>query len=448
MSSEQQYIDLYQGYRDTIMRLSPEPMNAVREASFDAFRRQGLPTRKAERYKYSDMRALFAPDCGVNLRRLQPSTDPLAAFRCSLPNLQSSLFSVVNDTFCGALQGVRSRLPEGMYVGTLSDYCRLRPDFASKHYAKIASCDADAVTALNTMLAQDALVVHVERGVRAEHAVQIINLLRSDAPTMVNRRVLIVLDEGAEATLFVCDHCDDGPLFLTTQVTEVYVGAGAALRLYCMEETHARNRRVNNVVVEQHKDSRFAHASLTLHNGTTRNALEIRLTEEGAECRIDGIAIADKHQHVDNNTLIEHIAPHCTSRELYKYVLDEHATGAFAGRVLVHAGAHHTVSEENNHNLCATKEARMYSQPMLEIYADDVKCSHGSAVGQLSEDALFYMRQRGISLAEARMLLQYAFVNEVVEQITLAPLRERLSYLVDKRFRGELHTCHGCPHCS
>lgn len=448
MASEQQYIDLYSGHRDTIMRHAPETMNAVRDAAFDAFRRQGLPSRKTERYKYSDMRALFAPDYGVNLRRIQPPADPFAAFRCSIPNLKSSLFSTVNDTFCGAMQGSTVPLPEGMYVGTLSDYCLREPDFGRKYYAKIAPCGGDSVTALNTMLSQDALTVHVSRGVRADRAVQIINLLRTDVPLMTNRRVLIVLEEGAEATLFFCDHCDDAPQSLSTQVTEVYVGAGASLRLYCMEETHALNRRVSNVYVEQQKDSSFAHASITLHNGVTRNSLDIKLKGEGAECRADGIVTADRHQHVDNNTLIEHIAPRCTSRELYKYVLDEHATGAFAGRVLVHNGAQHSVSEENNHNLCSTKTARMYSQPMLEIYADDVKCSHGSAVGQLSEEALFYMRQRGISLAEARILLQYAFVNEAIEKITLEALRERLSYLVDKRFRGELHKCHGCAHCS
>ena len=157
--------------------------------------------------------------------------------------------------------------------------------------------------------------------------------------------------------------------------------------------------------------------------------------------------IADKNQHVDNNTLIDHQVGHCDSRELYKYVLDDEAVGAFAGRVLVRHGSQKTTSEERNQNLCMTRQARMFTQPMLEIYADDVKCSHGSTVGQLNDAALFYMQQRGISIKEARLLLEFAFVGEVIDKISLAPLRERLHYLVEKRFRGELSRCEGCQLC-
>ena len=150
---------------------------------------------------------------------------------------------------------------------------------------------------------------------------------------------------------------------------------------------------------------------------------------------------------MDNHTIIDHKVPHCTSNELYKYVLDGEATGAFAGRVLVRKDAQKTISEERNQNLCVTKEARMYTQPMLEIYADDVKCAHGSTVGQLNDAALFYMQQRGISAKEAKLLLQFAFINEVVDTIQLAPLRDRLHHLVEKRFRGELSKCEGCKLC-
>ena len=142
-----------------------------------------------------------------------------------------------------------------------------------------------------------------------------------------------------------------------------------------------------------------------------------------------------------------HKVPHCTSNELYKYVLGDQSTGAFAGRVLVEQGAQKTSSQMTNQNLTATKEARMYTQPMLEIYADDVKCAHGSTVGQLNDAALFYMRQRGIPLEEARLLLQNAFINEVVDKMKLEPLRDRLHYLVEKRFRGELSKCEGCKLC-
>ena len=315
------------------------------------------------------------------------------------------------------------------------------------HYAQLAHADEDGITALNTMLAQDGLLVYVKRGVKVDRTIQVINILRSDVPLMVNRRVLIVMEEGAEAKLLFCDHAADDREFLATQVIEAYVGRNASLDLYCMEETHYKNTRVSNVYIEQQADSRVNHNVITLHNGTTRNRLDVLLKGEGAECWCNGCVIADKAQHIDNNTLIDHQVPHCTSHELYKYVLDDKSTGAFAGRVLVRHGAQKTVSEERNQNLCATKEARMYTQPMLEIYADDVKCSHGSTVGQLKDAALFYMRQRGISEKEAKLLLEFAFINEVIDQIKLEPLRDRLHYLVEKRFRGELTKCEGCKMC-
>ncbi len=446
MSSEKQYTDLFAQNRERICAHSAAPLNAVRDAAAADFARLGFPTRKVERYKYTDMDSLFSPDYGLNIDRLEVPVDPYEAFRCDVPNLSTSLYFIVNDEFRPSLQP-KDNLPEGIEVASLASYAAIHPDFVARHYARIAQTGTDGITALNTMLAQDGLLVHVARGVQAERAIQVINILRSDVDLMVNRRVLIVVEEGASAKLLFCDHAADDRRFLATQVIEAYVGEGASLDLYCMEETHSRNTRVSNVYVEQQRDSRFNHNVITLHNGTTRNRLDVALEGEGAECWCNGCVVADKEQHVDNNTLIDHRAPHCTSHELYKYVLDGKAVGAFAGRVLVRHGAQKTVSEEVNQNLCATREARMYTQPMLEIYADDVKCSHGSTVGQLSDAALFYMRQRGISEREAKLLLELAFIGEVVDGIKLAPLRDRLHYLVEKRFRGELSKCAGCKMC-
>lgn len=446
MNSEKQYIDLYAECRQMIAEHSADALNKVRDRAFEDFQRLGFPTRKDERYKYTDVQELFSPNYGLNLNRLPIPVDPYAAFRCDVPNLSTSLYFVVNDEFYKKALPT-TQLPEGVIVGSLNEVTAKTPHFIEKYYSKLAKTSDDAVTALNTMFAQDGLVVYVPRNVKLPRAIQVINILRSDVDLMVNRRVLIVLEEGAEASLLFCDHSADERNFLATQVIEAFVGSNASLQLYCMEETHSLNRRISNVYIEQERDSRVAHNVITLHNGTTRNMLNLTLKGTGAECHTNGFVIADKHQHIDNNTLIDHQASHCESHELYKYVLDGSAVGAFAGRVLVRHGAQKTVSNEVNQNLCATKEARMYTQPMLEIYADDVKCSHGSTVGQLNDAALFYMRQRGISLREARILLQFAFVNEVVESITLTPLRDRLRYLVEKRFRGELWKCDGCQLC-
>ncbi len=184
-----------------------------------------------------------------------------------------------------------------------------------------------------------------------------------------------------------------------------------------------------------------------LTGGVTRNQLDFLLAGAGASATANGAVIADGRQRVDNNILVEHAAPQCTSDLLYKYVLDGSSIGAYAGKVLVREGAQQTASEQTNANICASSEARAYSQPMLEIYADDVKCNHGSTVGKLDEAALFYMRQRGIMEAEARLLLQHAFINDVLQRVTLEGLRDRLSHLVDLRFRGQLSRCRDCSMC-
>lgn len=446
MSAEEQYIELYSGYRDAICRGSSSVLNAPRDGAFDALRGAGFPTRKVERYKYTDVPSLFAPNYGLNLNRLDIPVDPYEAFGCDVPNLSTSLYFVVNDVFYTAALP-STHLPEGVIVGSLRAMAAEKPDFIGRYYSKIADFSGDAVTALNTMLAQDGLVIYVPDGVEVERAIQVVNILRGDVDMMVNRRVLLILGRSAKLKVLFCDDAADDRHFLTTQVVEAFVGVGASLDLYCLEETHSKNVRVSNVYVEQSSDSTLRHHSITLHNGITRNRLDVAMVGEGAECELGGCVIADKSQHVDNNTLIEHRVPHCTSSELYKYVLDSRSTGAFAGRVLVHEGAQQSSSVMRNQNLCATADAHVYTQPMLEIYADDVKCAHGSTVGQLNDAALFYMRQRGLSLAEARMLLEQAFMGEVIDMIALSPLRDRLHYLVEKRLMGELAKCRGCKLC-
>ena len=450
MISEHQYIELYEQARQMIMNHAPEAMNAVRDEAFENFKRQGFPSKKVERYKYTDIQKLFEPDYGVNLNRLQIPVDPYQAFRCDVPNLSTSLYFVVNDSFYKD-DKPKGHLPEGVIIGSLRD----NPELVAKYYSKLAKTSEDAITALNTMLAQDGMLVYVPKNVKVDRAIQVINILKATpqnaqrvvSDLMVNRRVLIILEEGAELKMLFCDHAADDKNFLATQVIEAYVGDNASLDLYCLEETHYKNVRLSNVYIDQQANSRVNHNVITLHNGVTRNKLDLTFSGEGAECQCYGCVIADKQQHVDNNTLITHKVPHCTSNELYKYVLDDKATGAFAGRVLVEHGAQKTSSQMTNQNLTSTKEARMYTQPMLEIYADDVKCAHGSTVGQLNDVALFYMRQRGISLDEAKLLLQNAFINEVIDKMQLEPLRDRLHYLVEKRFRGELNKCDGCKLC-
>ena len=446
MKAEQQYIDLFSQYEATICQHSVDVLNAPRAQAFAHFEQLGFPTRKQEKYKYTDVSKYFAPDYGLNLNRLAIPVNPYEVFKCDIPNLSTSLYFVVNDAFYTKEQP-NVPLPEGVIFGSLKDVASRHPELVKKYYGKLADTSKEGLVAFNTMFAQDGVFMFVPKGVVVEKPIQLVNILRADVNFMVNRRIVIVLEDGAQAKLLVCDHAMDNVNFLSTQVVEVFVGENAVFDLYELEETHNSTVRFNNLYVRQEANSNVLLNGMTLHNGTTRNTTEVTLNGRGAEINLCGMAIADREEQVDNNTFIDHKVPDCTSNELFKYVLEDRAVGAFAGKVLVREGAQHTNSQQTNRNICATREARMYTQPQLEIYADDVKCSHGATVGQLDENALFYMQQRGISLKEARLLLMFAFVNEVIDHIRMDALKDRLHLLVEKRFRGELNKCQGCAIC-
>lgn len=445
MKPEQQYIDLFSQTEAIICQHSAEALNAPRAAAFADFERLGFPTRKQEKYKYTDVSKFFEPDYGLNLNRLEIPVNPYEVFKCDVPNMSTSLYFVVNDAFCKVAPP--ATLPDGVLFGSLKEMAEKHPDLVKKYYGKLADTSKDGVTAFNTAFAQDGVFLYVPKRVVVEKPIQLVNILRADVNFMVNRRVLVILEEGAQARLLACDHAMDNVNFLATQVIEVFVGENAVFDLYELEETHTSTVRISNLYVKQEAGSNVLLNGMTLYNGTTRNTTEVTLAGEGAEINLCGMAIEDKNQHVDNHTKIDHAVSRCVSNELFKYVLDDHAVGAFAGLVLVRPGAQQTVSQQTNRNLCATREARMYTQPQLEIYADDVKCSHGATVGQLDEAALFYMQQRGISAREARLLLMFAFVNEVIDTIRMDALKERLHLLVEKRFRGELNKCKSCKIC-
>ena len=446
MKVEQQYIDLFSQCEAMICRHSAEVMNVPRAQAFADFERLGFPTTKEEKYKYSDAAKLFAPDYGLNLNRLDIPVNPYEVFKCDVPNMSTALYFVVNDAFYSKALP-KTPLPEGVLLGSLKDLAVQYPELVKKYYGKLADSSKDGITAFNTAFAQDGFMLYVPKGVVMEKPVQLVNILRADVNFMVNRRLLVVLEEGAQARMLVCDHAMDDVNFLSTQVVEVFVGENAVFDFYELEETHNSTVRFSNMYVTQEANSNVLLNGMTLHNGTTRNTTEVTLNGRGAEINLCGMAIADRNEHVDNHTFIDHKVSDCISNELFKYVLDDQSVGAFAGKVLVRPGAQHTSSQQTNRNICATREARMYTQPQLEIYADDVKCSHGATVGQLDEKALFYMQQRGISYKEARLLLMFAFVNEVIDTIRMDALKDRLHLLVEKRFRGELNKCQGCAIC-
>lgn len=440
---EQQYIDLFEKYREELDANSTEGMNRWRDEAFDVFRKIGFPTSKQEDYKHSNVARSFDADLGLNLRNVPVPVNPYDAFKCDVPNLSSDTYFLINDRYYDQDEPQGS-LPERVFAGSMQQFSVRYPELFDRYYGRIADLSDNGVVAYNTLFAQDGFVVYVPANVEVEKPLQLINILRGGVDLNVNRRILVIAEENARVKLLVCDHAVDDVRFVVTQVTEIFAAASAQVDFYELEENSVKVTRLSNLYSEQLENSCLVTCGITLHNGYTRNNYRFRLLGQHAEAHAAGLAICDKKQHIDNFAFLDHAVPNCHSNELFKTVLKDSATGVFCGKILVEKDAQKTQAYQNNRNLVTSDSAHMFSKPQLEIYADDVKCSHGLTTGQLDEDALFYMRARGIDKEEARLLLMVAFTRDVIDMVRIPALQERLVNLIDKRFRGKLMRCGNC----
>jgi len=437
-----QYIDFFISERQKIDESCSPLLNSFREKAFDSFRRTGFPAYQSKDYQYTDISGLLKDDFGFYLNLWNSGINPHKVFFCNVPNLNAYKYFVVNGHF---FQEPEKDLPSGVYLGSLNVFAERYPDLFSRYYNQQASRAGDGLAAFNTMFVQDGYVLYVPENVTLEKAVQLTNISQGNVDSLINRRILIILERGAHAKLMVCDHTnEDKAMSAATQVTEIYAGENASFDCYELEESTGNTVRLTNSFVTQAASSSVIVNNITLSNGFTRNNYQIDLTGKRAETYLQGLAIADEQQTIDNFTRINHRATDCRSNELFKYLLDDEATGVFNGKMVVEPDAQKTEAYQSNRNLLGNRRCRMYSQPTLEINADDVKCSHGMTTGQLDEAALFYMRSRGISHDEAVLMLKFAFTGDVLKGIRLEGLRDRLKLLIEKRLRGELVKCQEC----
>lgn len=443
--SQSSYSEIFRENRALIDSGASPVMNALRDRALACFEKYGFPDARCEEYLHTDISQWFAPDWGMNLGRVKLPVNPSEAFRCNVPNLSTQMHFLACDSYMK--KDGQPTLVEGVTVGSLLEISRSNPQLVGKYLGSVVEMEKPGISALNTMFMQDGFMVHVPRNVRIDKPVQLVSLMSGAVSMLSCRRILVVLEQGAELRLLLCDHSSAARECLSAMVVECVVGDNARLELYDLEETSQTNSRVCDFFVSQGRNSSVHASVLTLHNGRTRNSFHSVFKGPGASLELDGIAISDGNQHVDNYSFVDHASTDCTSSELFKYILDDRSTGSFAGKVLVREGSQRTVSAQTNRNICLTRESRMFTQPQLEIYADDVKCSHGATVGQLDEKALFYMQQRGIPMKEARMLLMLAFAGEVLDRIPLDSLRSRLTGLVELRLRHGQSRCEGCNVC-
>lgn len=444
---DNQLADWYFANRDQLMSSSSSVFNSVRPAAMESFRKLGIPDSSFENYKSTNIPKIFLSPLNryVEQKKILFAVEDL--FHCDIPELDTELVLIVNGWFYENRPRLQV-LPSGMIIGSMAEAAIQYPDLIKAHYSKYADYEKDGLVALNTAFAQDGTFIYVPRGAGSDKAVQIVNVLLSPEDLFVQHRNLVIVEDGATARVVVCDHSLSARQFLTNSVTEIYVGPNAHLDYVKLQNENDNCNQISTSFIHQERSSDAVFNTITLHGGMIRNNVYTRLNGEGASNETLGLSLVDETQHIDSYTFVDHAAPNCTSNQNFKYILDDKATAAFTGRILVQPNAQKTLAYQTNNNILMTSDARVTTKPQLEIYADDVKCSHGATVGQLDPNAIFYLQSRGISVREARLLLMYAFGHEILNKISVEPLRERLADLVDKRLRGELSRCNSCPlHC-
>ena len=442
-TATEELVDLFTQNQSIYNEGCPEYMNEARKVAIQKFQEKGIPSRKSENYKYTDLRPVFQNDFSVVPRYVEQNVDLHEVFNCDVPQLNSHIILLINGWYYGRNRKM-GNFPEGVICSSLHHAAKEHPEIVEKYYNQLAGESEDPMTNLNTSFAKDGLFFYVPDNVTIDAPVQVINLLNARENTFAVQRNLFVLGKNSEAKIVFCDHTLNQNYYILNNLSECFVDQDARFGFYSVQNQH--NGAVNNThfFAKLEKNANLDTNSLTLNGGIVRNNLSVKLAGEHAHANMNGLVLSDEKQHVDNFTAIDHMVPNCTSSQLYKNILDDHSTGAFAGRIHVLRDAQKTEAFQQNNNVLLSETAEMNTKPQLIIDADDVRCSHGATVGRIDEDALFYLRARGIGEEEARLMIMFAFADQVLSQIGVAELRERMEELVDKRLRGELGPCQSC----
>lgn len=439
----ERYLRLYRENIGKVSGTSTEYINSFRNDAFEKFVALGIPTKKNEAYKYTNLNTFFDQD--YNSYFIPEKSDFIRAeeFRCDIAELDTYGLVLING-FYPSLNGRLQQLPGGVWVGSLNEASVRFPELIRQHYGRYAESLNDGLIHLNTAMASDGVFIYVPDNTILSKPFQIVNLVSSEKDMFNQHRNLIITGKNSSATIIICDHTLTPSKALTNAVTEVFVAENAHFDLIRVQNEHNNAGKITHTFLHQEKNSVASSTNITLHGGLVRNSTYHYLGGDGAESNVFGLFLADKFQHVDNFVNVDHAFPHCTSNQLFKGVLDDMSSGVFNGRIIVRPDAQKTLAYQKSNNILLTDDAKMDTKPQLEIFADDVKCSHGAAVGQLDEEALFYLRSRGISKKEARLMLMFGFAHEVLQNIKIEPLRERMDSLVMQRLKGELSRCANC----
>ncbi len=419
---EDRFLAVYQRYQS--LNGTVGPLSDLSKRAIEQFAEIGFPERKNEAWKYTNVSPV------VNRTYQIVGASPAKVKGLNALNTHVAVF--INGMFSPD-QSQLDHLPSGVSISSLSAVAE--DDLVQTHLGSYANFTDEPFTALNTAFLKDGAVISVAPSLKLEHPIHIIHVITSDDPALVQPRTLIHSGNGASVQVIQSTEFIGSVSSLINAVTEIYVGNEAQTDFLELQVSTPKVSRINNLSVYQEAQSKFYSGMFTFGGELVRNNVSILPNEEYCESLLHGLFMGRGRSHIDNNTLVDHAKPNCYSSEYYKGILDDYATGVFYGKVLVREDAQLTNAYQTNRSILLSETARMFSKPALEIYADDVKCSHGATTGQLDKDGLFYLRSRGISEDEARRLMLSSFAGDIIEQAPVPALREVLYDHVERMLR-------------
>lgn len=423
------YLEAHRRFASNGASTDPSWLKAMRHRAIDAFGQTGFPTTQHEAWRFTNVSGLTKDVFGV--------TPPDRGQAVRVDDLTDGLLDdrwhrlVLVDGRCVAGLSQTAELPGTCWIGSFRDALEgVHARVIEQHLARYAAVENEPFAALCTAFIHDGALLYIAADTTLDTPLHVINVSTGQPGQVSHPRLLVVAEQGAEATIVESYLSLGGEGYWTNAVTEGVIGDGARVEWYRIQREESSAFHIGTTQIYQGRDSRWLSCSVALGAGLSRHDLRTELAGEGAHSSLDGVYLIDGARHVDHHTTIDHARPHCTSHELFNGVLDDEARAVFTGRIIVRPGAQRTDSKQSNNNMLLTENARADSQPQLEIYADDVRCTHGATLGPIDEKSLFYLESRGIGRSQARQMLTYGFAAEVLREIESQTLRSELDRLI------------------
>jgi Fe-S cluster assembly protein SufD len=414
-----------------------------RDEGMRIFAHTGFPSHKNESWKHTRLDKVLNKDFHFTFNPPKNDIDVDQIFKCDIYDFNTDLYLIWNGWLATRNEGLKT-LENGVRIGSIHAAIKELPELFEQHYGKYADILKNPLTALNQSMFTDGLFIYVPDNVEHPETIQLVHVMDTDKDLYTSARNMVILGKNSKLRMVQCDDSVEYKNSFINNVNEVFMDEGAKFEYYKMQNKDDQAIVMNQTYIHQEANSQLTANNITLNGGFTRNDVHVKLNGRGADTQLNGVYLMDGDQFVDNHLFVDHAVPDCTSNQLYKGIVDDDATAVFNGYVLVQKDAQRTNAFQNNNNIQLTDGAHIHTQPFLEIYADDVKCSHGATVGQLDEDAMFYMKQRGICDRNAKQLLMMSFIGDATSNIHIDQLKDRVDDLVRRRLAGELSACEQC----